>query len=154
MIGYYGIGIYNNKYKENIGTLWRSAYSFNANFIFTICKRYKYQSSDVNKTWKNIPLYHYIDFDIFYENMPKDCILLGIELTDMAININEFNHPKRAIYLLGSEDGGLPNRIVNRCHSVIVLPGKYCLNVSIAGSIVMFDRLVKSNNALPAKQRR
>jgi hypothetical protein len=33
--GYFGIGIYHGKTEENIGTLWRSAYAYGADFVFT-----------------------------------------------------------------------------------------------------------------------
>lgn len=47
--GYFGIGIYNPKTETNMGTLWRSAYNFGADFIFTIGMRYKKMGSDTAK---------------------------------------------------------------------------------------------------------
>lgn len=38
--GYYGIGIYHPKTTENVGTLWRSAHNFGADFptsIYFLC---------------------------------------------------------------------------------------------------------------------
>ncbi|HEC36625.1 hypothetical protein LCGC14_1312390 [marine sediment metagenome] len=80
MRGYFGIGIENTKTKANIGTLWRSAYGLGAAFIFVIGNRYKKQASDTVKAMRHIPMYHYDTFEQFYENMPKDCQLIGIEL--------------------------------------------------------------------------
>lgn len=142
MRGYFGIGIYQGKTVHNLGTLWRSAHIFGASFIFTIGKRYKKQASDTLKSWKHIPLYNYETFECFYKKMPYDCKLIGIELTEDAINIKEFTHPERCIYLLGAEDHGLPEKVLNKCHSKIILPGKYCMNVSVAGSIVLYERQV------------
>lgn len=65
---------------------------------------------------------------------------MGIEKTADSRNIRNFVHPERCIYLLGAEDYGLPKDILDKCYSVIHIESKYCLNVSIAGSIVMFDR--------------
>lgn len=39
--GFFGIGVYQIKRSENIGTLWRSAYILGASFIFTIEKNTK-----------------------------------------------------------------------------------------------------------------
>jgi len=47
--GFFGIGIQNIKTESNIGTLWRSANILGADFIYTIGKRYKKQSSDTMK---------------------------------------------------------------------------------------------------------
>ena len=57
--GYFGIGIEYPKREQNIGTLWRSAQTLGASFIFTIDKKYKKQTSDVRHAWADIPLYHY-----------------------------------------------------------------------------------------------
>jgi tRNA G18 (ribose-2'-O)-methylase SpoU len=143
MAGYVGIGIFHNKSKRNIGTLWRSAQLFNAAFVFTIQMRYKWQPSDVLKTWRNIPFFHYDDLEDFKQHLPYDSELIGIELTDEAMDIITFKHPKRCVYLLGAEDTGLPVEILKQCNSIIKLPGKYSMNVSTAGSIVLYDRYVK-----------
>lgn len=143
MRGYFGIGIYNGKTAENIGTLWRTANLFGASFIFTVAGRYKKHATDTMNTPKHIPLYNYETFDLFKKNMPSDCLLVGIELHGSAVPIKEFKHPERCIYLLGGEDSGLSNEVITSCHKLVQLPGDYSMNVAVAGSIVMFDRINK-----------
>lgn len=145
MRGYFGIGIENTKYEANIGTLWRSAHAFGASFIFTIKKRYEKQASDTSKTWRQIPLFHYTSLDEFFSTIPYSCPVIGLEFTEKATKINTFIHPERCIYLLGAEDHGLTNEAINKCHQLLILPGKNCLNVATAGSIVMYDRITKGN---------
>lgn len=143
MHGYFGIGIQNTKTQMNIGTLWRSANIMGAAFIFTIGKRYKQQPSDTLKTPRHIPLYHYGTFEDFYNSMPYDCQLVGVELHERSQPIKEFKHPQRCVYLLGAEDHGLTNEAINKSHHLIQLPGESSLNVAVAGSIVMYDRILK-----------
>lgn len=138
--GYFGIGVYQPKTKENIGTLWRSAYNFGAAFIFVIGKRYKQQCSDTQNTTKHIPLYEYETFEEFKKNMPKGAPLIAIELDKRAENIIGFDHPERAIYLLGAEDNGIPQVILDQCHKIVQFSTPRSLNVAVAGSIVMFHR--------------
>lgn len=140
MRGYFGIGIENTKTEMNIGTLWRSAHIMGASFIFTIGKRYKKQPSDTMKSWRAIPLYTYADFDEFYNILPYDCQLVGVELDEKAIPVERFVHPERCIYLLGAEDHGLTRNALNGCHKLVQLPGSYCMNVAVAGSLIMYDR--------------
>lgn len=147
--GYYGIGIYQHKRDYNLGTLWRSAYILGASFIFTIGKKYKKQTSDVLKTWSRIPLFHYDTFEAFRANIPYDCLLVGIELDDQAAPLHTFDHPKRAIYLLGAEDNGLPPKAREACHHLVQLPGSRSLNVAVTGSIVLHDRITKIPTKLP-----
>lgn len=141
--GYFGIGIYHTKTETNIGTLWRSASILGADFIFTIGKRYKRQSSDTMKTPRHIPLFHFTDFDDFRKHVPYDCPVVAIELTENSIPLERYCHRERCIYLLGAEDNGLPENILNKCKETVQLLGDYCMNVSTAGSIVMYDRAVK-----------
>jgi len=142
--GFYGIGIQNTKTEQNIGTLWRSASIMGASFIFTIGNRYKKQPTDTSQTWKHIPLFNYETFDVFYKSLPYDCRLIGVELSKNSVPVSGFLHPERCVYLLGAEDHGLTNEAMDKCHTLIQLPGDYSMNVSVAGSIVMYDRLTKS----------
>ena len=141
--GYFGIGIEHTKTETNVGTLWRSADIMGAQFIFTIGRRYRKQASDTTKAWRHKPLYHFEDFDQFYKHMPLDCRLVGIEIDDAAESLHGYCHHERCIYLLGAEDHGLTNRALSSCHDLIVIPGSRCLNVAVAGSIVMYDRQCK-----------
>jgi len=107
MRGYFGIGIYHTKTEVNVGTLWRSAHNFGADFIFTIGRRYKRQASDTTKAWKTIPLYHYESFADFMDHVPCDCQMVAIEQSEKSKSVTIFSHPERAVYLLGAEDHGI-----------------------------------------------
>jgi tRNA(Leu) C34 or U34 (ribose-2'-O)-methylase TrmL len=140
--GYFGIGVYHPKTESNIGTLWRSAYNFGANHIFTIGRRYKNQTSDTVKAWKQIPLFEYADWENFISNIPYYASLVAIEQAEGAGNLKVANHPKQAIYVLGAEDGGIPIKLMHD-HQKVFIDTPLCLNVAVAGSIVMYDRQCK-----------
>lgn len=141
--GFFGIGIYHGKNEQNIGTLWRSANILGADFIFTIGKRYSKQCTDTMNTPRHIPLFHYSNWDDFFQHVPYDCPVIGIELDDRSKSLETFVHPQRCIYLLGAEDSGIPESILDRCWCTVQLLGDRCMNVSTAGSIVMYDRVAK-----------
>ena len=141
--GFYGIGILNNANEFNIGTLWRSAYILGASFIFSVTKKYKPQSSDVTKAWTKIPLYHYETIGELKHNLPHSTKLIGVEMVKQSIPLIQFQHPIRGVYLLENERIGLSDVILNECESVVSLPGDFSLNVAVAGSILMYDRVSK-----------
>jgi tRNA G18 (ribose-2'-O)-methylase SpoU len=147
--GFYAIGIYRHKRDHNIGSLWRTAYLLGAKYIFTIGKNYKKQSSDVLHTWARIPLFHFETYEDFLKHIPYDCRLVGVEIDDKAEEISTFQHPKRAIYLLGAEDNGLTREAIDACHFLVKLRGNHSLNVAVAGSIVAYDRITKMKTDLP-----
>lgn len=141
---FFGIGIYQPKTEHNIGTLWRSALILGAKFIFIVDGKYNGQTSDTLKTWSKIPFYRYDDFEHMYRSLPYSTQLVGVELSENSTPITTFEHPHRAAYLLGAENNGMPEKVISRCHHVIRLPGEISLNVAVCGSIVMYDRLAKT----------
>jgi len=139
---FFGIGIQNGKTPENLGVLWRSAQNLGASFIFTIGNRYAKQACDTHNAVKSMPYFHYKTFEDFFNNMPKGARLVGVELTDTAENLETFYHPRRCVYLLGAEDHGLSKEAVAKSHFLVKFKSQLSLNVSVAGSIVMYDRSI------------
>ena len=149
--GFFGIGILHTSDSHNIGTLWRTAYILGASFIFTIDKKYQKQSSDITRTWSKIPLFHYKSFADFLANIPHSTKIVAIELTDTAQDLKDYQHPTRAVYLLGAEGTGIPEAYLSQVHDVVKLPGSFSLNVAVTGSIVVHDRITKIPTRLPGK---
>ena len=141
MRGYFGIGIEGASKPMNTGNLIRSAHAFGASFIFTINAHYRVRQarSDTSRTQKSVPWYDWADTDSII--LPKGCQIVGIELTDDAIDLPSFKHPQRAAYVLGPERGNLSDEMSEKCNHIIRIPTKFCVNVQIAGAIVMYDRL-------------
>ena len=140
MRGYFAVGIYHPKREVNVGTLWRSAFQLGASYVFTIGRRYSKQSSDTTTSYRHMPLFNFPDWTDFQSHMPYDCRLIGVEMG--GSQISNFVHPERCIYLLGAEDYGLPQEILDKCCYTVSLPAVRTpsYNVAVAGSIVMFDR--------------
>ncbi len=137
---FFGIGIQNGKTPENLGVLWRSAQNLGASFIFTIGNRYAKQACDTHNAVKSMPYFHYESFEDFYKNLPKGTRLVGVEFTDDAEDLETFHHPRRCVYLLGAEDHGLSKKAIEKSHFLVKFKSQLSLNVSVAGSIVMYDR--------------
>lgn len=141
--GFFEIGIINGKTAINLGTLWRSAYQLGASGLFTIGRRYEPQSSDTYNTIKHIPLRNYEDFDDFMAHRPYSAPLVSIEMG--GVPLASFRHPQQVIYLLGAEDNGIPARVLNDSQWVVSIEAvrRPSFNVAVAGSIVMYSRLLQ-----------
>ncbi|HEY5866310.1 MAG TPA: RNA methyltransferase [Candidatus Tectomicrobia bacterium] len=147
-LGYYGIGIIGCKSKLNIGTLWRSAYAFGASYIYTIAPRFeraihRRQRSDTVDARRHLPYFVYETPELFFATRPYHVPIIAVELSPEAAPLETYIHPKQAVYLLGAEDKGIPEYVLERCNSIIQIHSSYCLNVATAGSIVMYDRQQK-----------
>ncbi|NLE01952.1 MAG: RNA methyltransferase [Fibrobacter sp.] len=141
--GYFGIGIECCKTWTNYGTLWRTAHILGASFVFLIGKKFQKSFTDTSKAWRSIPTYSYETVEDLYKNLPYSCPLIGIEMTDDAQPLETFTHPQQACYLLGSEDHGLSKKALELCHRKIRLRGEQSMNVAVAGSILMYHRIMQ-----------
>ena len=141
--GYVGVGIYNGKRTYNFGALVRTARVFGADFVFSVGHRNPTETSSV-RAELTTPVFHFETLSLFVASIPANAHLVCVELAADAVDIRTYAHPPRAVYLLGPEDGALPGDIM-RQHDTVVLPGAYPLNVAMAATVVLYDRLLKGS---------
>jgi tRNA G18 (ribose-2'-O)-methylase SpoU len=151
MRGYFGIGAEEMSKPMNLGALMRTAHAFGASFFFTINAHPKVReayNSDTSRSFDHMPYYPYDTLDAM--RLPKGCALVGIELTDDAVELPRFQHPQAAAYVLGRERGSLSDELVSKCQHIVKIPTKFCINVGLAGALVMYDRLL-AHGGYPAR---
>lgn len=151
MRGYFGLGVEGISKSGNLGNLVRSAHAFGASFFFTIeaaLDDRTLQATDTSHAAGHIPFYKYPNLAAF--TLPKECVLVGVELMPDSIELPRFRHPQCAAYVLGPELGSLSPALVARCAYTVKIPMKFCVNVGVAGALVMYDRLV-SNGGFPPR---
>jgi len=151
MRGYFGIGAEGISKPMNLGALMRTANAFGASFFFTINAHPKVReayNSDTSRTFDHVPYYPWDSVEAML--LPKGCQLVGVELTDDAVELPRFQHPQAAAYILGQERGSLTPATIARCAHVVQIPTKFCLNVGLAGALVMYDRLL-AHGGYPAR---
>jgi tRNA G18 (ribose-2'-O)-methylase SpoU len=139
--GFFAMGVDRISKPMNVGNLMRSSHAFGASFFFTVGSRVRSdeQNSDTSKSRGHVPYYAYdTPADL---KLPEGCKLVGIELLDNAVDLPSFGHPLQAAYILGPEKGVLSPELVARCDYIIKIPTAFCINVAMAGAIVMYDRI-------------
>lgn len=155
--GYFGIGVYHPKKAVNVGTLWRSAFNMGASFIFTIGERFPAkawnnivnadaalgQVSDTCATYRHLPYMRFEDMEGARQGLPL-VDWVAVELAPDSVPLPKFKHPRRVAYLLGAEDHGLPGDVLAACSAVVEIPTVRCINVSAAGTVVLYDRNAKA----------
>ena len=139
--GYFGIGVEGISKPMNFGNLSRTAYGFGASFVFTVTpgKRIEAPGSDTTRSQDHMPWYSFDSVESLL--LPDECRLVGVELTDDAVELPSFRHPTRAAYVLGPENGSLSPELMAACEFTVKIPTRFCLNVATAGAIIMYDRV-------------
>lgn len=143
MRGYFGIGVEGISKPMNLGALMRTAHAFDARFVFTIAAAIDARAArqaDTSAALQNLPFHEYESVADFA--LPKDCQLVGIEFLEEAVDLPSFRHPPRAAYVLGAERGNLSPELLARCDFVVKIPTRFCVNVAMAGALVLYDRMI------------
>jgi len=141
--GYFGIGAEGISKSMNLGSLFRTAHAFGASFVFTVNAAYEQREgnySDTSKSAAHLPFYSFPDATSLV--LPQDCKLVAVELLEDAAELPSFQHPPQAAYILGPERGSLSDGLLARCDFALKIPTSFCVNLGIAGAIVMYDRLI------------
>ena len=148
--GYFGIGAESISKPMNMGALMRTAHAFGASFTFTVGAAPAIRvahNADTSKSASHVP-YHQWDA-VADMKLPKGCALIGIELTDDAVELPSFRHPLAAAYVLGGEARDLSPEMQARCSHIVKIPTRFCINLSLAGALVMYDRTISMGSFAP-----
>ena len=143
MRGYFSVGVEGVSKARNLGAVMRTAHAFGASFIFSIKAEDRARElfqTDTAKTALNLPYYAWDRLDDMA--LPRGCQLVGVELTDDGVDLPSFRHPRAAAYVLGPERGSLSPALLERCAHVVQIPTRFCVNLSVAAAITLYDRTV------------
>ncbi len=142
MRGYFGVGVDGISKPMNLGNLLRISHAFGASFFFSINAQVslKDAQSDTSQAQGAIPVYAFRSAGEF--RLPAGCRLVGVEITDDAVELPRFRHPARAAYVFGAERMSLSKDVLSACEFVVKIPTRFSINVGMAGAIVMYDRLI------------
>jgi tRNA G18 (ribose-2'-O)-methylase SpoU len=141
--GYFGIGVEGISKPMNLGAVLRTAHAFNASFAFAIAAEFDVPTvlaSDTSVAFNSVPVQLYDRVSDF--TLPIGCRLIGIEITEDAVDLPSFTHPTAAAYVLGAERDSLSPALQERCDFIVKIPTKFCVNLAVAGAIVMYDRMI------------
>lgn len=143
MRGYFGVGVDGISKPMNLGNLVRIANAFDASFFFSIAPSLKLSDaqSDTSRAQGSLPFYSFAEPSEF--RLPLGCRLVGVEITDDAVELPRFRHPQRCAYVFGAERFSLSPRVLKACEFTVKIPTRFSINVGMAGAIVLYDRLLQ-----------
>ena len=142
MRGYFGVGVEGVSKPMNLGNLVRIAHAFDASFFFSVAPRLNLSkaNSDTSNAEGQLPFYSFEKVEDF--RLPLGCRLVGVEITDDAVELPRFRHPARAAYVFGAERYSLSPQMLASCEFTVKIPTRFSINVGMAGAIVLYDRLI------------
>ncbi len=144
------IGLVNPKSPTNVGGVMRAAGCYQADEVRYTGKRYalaafhrgEQYNTDTKRVSRNIPL---VGVECLLEGLDEETHVICVDLVEGAIPLPQFQHPKKAIYLFGPEDGTIDQALVDRADAVVYVPTIGCMNLASSVNVLLYDRLAKSD---------
>lgn len=143
--GFTTVGLIRPKFSSNVGHILRAAYQFDVSMVAIQGDRSNYPYSspiDTPKTYRHLPVLGGPDLRAF---LPADTVPIAVDLVDDAEDLPAFQHPRRAFYIFGPEDGTISDDVLAWCKRRVKVPTKGCLNLGATVNVVLYDRLAKEN---------
>jgi tRNA(Leu) C34 or U34 (ribose-2'-O)-methylase TrmL len=78
------------------------------------------------------------------DSVAEDTQIVCVELVEGAIPLPEYQHPDKALYIFGPEDGTLTQRMIDRADAVVYVPTIGSMNLAATVNVVLYDRMAKS----------
>ncbi|PKG40278.1 RNA methyltransferase [Psychromonas sp. Urea-02u-13] len=139
------IGLSNPKSPTNVGAVMRAAGCYGVDNVIYTGTRYDRAvklNTDTKQALSKIPLKqqaHLLD------DKAHDVKVICVDLVEGAIPLPNFQHPEKAIYLFGPEDGTLSQQLINQADAVVYIPTTGCMNLAATVNVLLYDRLAKSD---------
>ena len=143
MRGFTSIGLVRPKHVANVGAVLRAAYCYDVSMVAIQGDRTQVRSHlDTQCAWRHIPVLRGEDLHAL---IPFDAVPIAVDLVDDATPLPSFQHPQRAFYVFGPEDGTLGKSVLDWCERRIVVPTRACMNLAATVNVVLYDRLAKAD---------
>ncbi len=139
----------------NVGHALRASFCFDARMVIiggeTSGIRLPKLHTDPMRSYRHVPV---IKSKVLLEAVPEGASIVAVELCDDAETLMDFQHPERACYIFGPENGSLSEEILERADYKVMIPTMASLNLGMTVNIVLYDRFAKSWPKLLARRQK
>ncbi|MFC1526106.1 TrmH family RNA methyltransferase [Candidatus Latescibacterota bacterium] len=136
------------KHPQNVGGALRACAAFGVRDLYWTGERVVF-NTDRLPSQERMPHYqssvHFTrDETALGRLTDRGFVPVAVEVKADAENLIYFEHPPKAVYVFGPEDGSLSKEALSACHRFAFIPTHYCLNLAAAVNVVLYDRRMKA----------
>jgi tRNA(Leu) C34 or U34 (ribose-2'-O)-methylase TrmL len=142
------VALIDPKYPHNVGMVVRLASCYGLRQVWftgdrvslTPARGDRLPREERMKGYRDVTM---VNHDHVFDRFPPGTVPVAVEVRAAAEPLHTFEHPERALYVFGPEDGSVPKALLGHCHRFVVIPTRHCLNLATAVATVLWDREVK-----------
>ncbi|MEN3238228.1 RNA methyltransferase [Methylobacterium ajmalii] len=141
--GFAAVGLHLVRTGYNVGGAMRAAHCYGASLVALSgarCDDIRHQT-DTPNTWAHMPV---LRVDDLRQALPFDCVPVAIDLVEGAVSLSAYQHPRRAFYVFGPENGTLGKEVLSWCRDRVMVPTRGCMNLAATVNVVLYDRVAKA----------
>lgn len=144
------IGLIKPKYPHNVGAALRAASCFGVKQVWYTGNRVSLDPKKGERLPREERMRGYQkvqlrQFDYFFDEFPSDVVPIAVEIRPNSESLFTFEHPEKALYVFGPEDGSIPSSVCRHCHRFVAIPMAHCANLAASVYMVLYDRMSKLN---------
>lgn len=137
----------NPKFPANVGAVFRTASAFGVLEVWATGLRAMSAIANAERTPRELRMREYAHVRLISHGQPLrrfvgDVVPVAVEVTG-GEDLESFDHPQKAVYVFGPEDGNLSKALRLNCHRFVRIPTRHCLNLAQAVAVVLYDRAAK-----------
>jgi tRNA(Leu) C34 or U34 (ribose-2'-O)-methylase TrmL len=142
------IALIDPKYPHNVGMVVRLASCYGLRQVWFTGDRVSLNPARGERLPREERMKGYRDVEVIhyehpFDQFPADTVPVAVEVRASSEPLHSFEHPEKALYVFGPEDGSIPKPLLAHCHRFLVIPTRHCLNLATAVATVLWDREYK-----------
>jgi tRNA(Leu) C34 or U34 (ribose-2'-O)-methylase TrmL len=143
------IALIDPRFAYNVGMVVRLASCYGLQQVWYTGDRVRMEVERRGKLPREERMKGYKEVEIVQFDRPleqfRDCTPVAVEVRPSSERLQDFEHPKNAVYVFGPEDGSIPQSVLRHCHRFVIIPtrNRYCLNLATATATILWDRALK-----------
>lgn len=141
---------WNTSKEYNVGSLVRTAHAAAAQEVILVGEReWNVEAAKTSELYTDVTILP--DAEAFLQHLAdRRMQLVAVELDPRSVNLFDAEYPDRPCFVVGGERETLPEVLLDAAELIVELPQwglVPCLNLAVAGSIVLYDFLGKQSRA-------
>jgi tRNA(Leu) C34 or U34 (ribose-2'-O)-methylase TrmL len=142
------VALVDPKFPHNVGAAVRAASCYGIRQVWFSGSRVQLRGPRGHRLPREERMRGYQEVELrqseaFFDAFDRDVVPVAVEVRAGSESLIDFEHPEKALYVFGAEDGSLGKAVLRHCHRFVIIPTRHCTNLAAAVYTMLYDRHAK-----------